>query len=436
MFPASTSSDQLDTQNHEQTSTQPLEAASEPPDNLPPRPSSTIPTTDLSQKTGISTPIEVLRRKSPVISTPEKPNMMEHKPQAGPVDHVASNRRPGISNAPNSRVREKHPKGNKRNETTPRKRKENPGPLDVRSSSTQPSKVVKRQSKARGKSPEFARENGLSIQENSSQPSEEDLFYLLIHRLRQREDSEAASTALREQMETQIQEMTRANEDLQTQLEQAHHKSLSQEAEIGSHRGLVDRWKVKFGKLRAFITGMGNDYECLRREGQAIKSAQETLTGERKVINDSLKHLHETTGRIEQQCGKHQAQFTEICHDLGSLQQTLALAQGKVTDGKRLLLQEKRRVSMLENFIRDHSTKQQSQATLIQQQQVDTSNKLDTFFGHVQKCWDDSHSALKSELQPGLGECLKLVRLLCDRDFIKSSDLESVHDNITSLSSR
>lgn len=440
VFPTSISSDKLGTQNSGRSSSELPTATSGPPGNPPSQPSSTMPTTDSSQKVGIGIPAEGLQKKTTPVSISEKTKMQERQPRAGSEDHVedhvVTNRRAGNGSSTSSRVREKNPKGNQTDETTPRKRKENPGPLDVRSSAAHPSKVVKRQSKEKGKLRQSARGKGPTIEQTSSEPSEEDLFYLLIHRLRQREDSEAASAALREQMETQIHEMARTNEDLQAQLEQAHHKSQNQEAEIGSHRGLIDRWKAKFGKLRAFITGIGNDYECLRREGQAIKSTQQILTGERKVINDSLKHLYETTDRIEQQWGKHRAQFAEISNDLSSLQQSLSIAQGKVTDGQRLLIQEKRRVSMLENFIRDHSIKHQKQATMIQRQQAETSSKLDRFFEHVQKTWDSSNGALKSEFQPALFECLKLVRLLGDRDSIKPSDLNTVHDTISALSGR
>lgn len=362
---------------------------------------------------------------------------MDHQLHARSEEYrdVTISRR-GIDHSPKGGARER-PKASRLKETTLQKTNENHTPLEPRpSSSTQPSKVVKRQGKPKGKPTHSTRENGSSILGSPAQPSEEDLFYILIHRLRQREDSEAASAALKEHMEVQIREMTRVNEDLQAQLEQAHHHSLNQEAEIGSNRGLIDRWKAKFAKLRAFLVGIGNDYECLRKEGQAIKSTQTTLGEERQAINESLNRLYENTDRMEQQWNKHQKQFTDVRHDVGSIQQSLSIAQAKVTDGKRLLSQEKRRVSVFENFIRDHSIKQQNQTTQMQQRQVETKDKLDLFFDYVQKRWDDSQSALKSEVQPGLDECLKLVRLLCDQDCIKPIDLQTVHDTIHALSNR
>jgi hypothetical protein len=388
---------------------------------------------DFSQKTSTSTPGDPSPPKLPNISTLERIGTVEHQSRVRSGDsHDSCRDQRSSDNCLAENAGESPLRTGQRNQ----ERNGTHGPLDVLNSATQPSKVMKRRIGSKGKSPGLPHQNGPQIQGSSSQPSEEDLFYLLIHKLRQREDSEAASAALREQMESRIHEMVRVNEDLQSQLEQAHRRFQNQEVEIGSHRGLIDRWKVKFGKLRAFITGVGNDYECLRKEGQAIKSAQAILAGERQVITESLKSLYEGTSRVEQQWSKHQTEFTEMCHDVSALRKSLSIAHEKVADGKTLLLEEKRRVAILENFIKDHSTRQQKQATLIQQRQVETTNKLDLFFDHVQKCWLDSRSILESEVQQGLGECLNLVRLLSDRDFIKPADLHAVHDTIRAISGR
>ncbi|KAK2761645.1 hypothetical protein FQN54_001473 [Arachnomyces sp. PD_36] len=409
------------------------------PENTPSRHSSATPNLDSSRKRSIPAPNDHAQGKPPTTSIPEKPDMMEFHANPSEKHHDVIDEQPEFDHPPLGKASEKEPNTSQVCRATPQKRDDHTGPLGVRSSAAQPSKVMKRQHKDKGrpgKPPQLPHDTGFSTEGLSSQPSEEDLFYLLIHRLRQREDSEAASAALREQMEAQIRDITQENEELQIQLGQANDKCQNQESEIGAHRGLIDRWKAKFGKLRAFITGIGNDYECLRKEGQTIKSTQSTLAGESRAINESLRHLFENTDRIEQQWSKRQDQWTQIRHDIGCLEQSLTVAQRKVDDGRQLLLQEKQRVSVLENFIRDHSLKQQKQASSILQQQAETVHKLDSLFDHIQESRDDSLRAFKSEVQPEITECLKIVKVLSDRDSMGPRDLETVHDAIHTLSTR
>ena len=431
-------SNQTDSQAEKEKPEQPTRPVQKPLGAFPHRPLEKPSNPISSQASNASTPMEPTGVQSSIAPTPTDTDRNEAQFHSGLGEHNDGPNARGHINSSSLRNNSiaKHSKSSRRDRDNSEKRNETPGPLKVRPTVSQPSKVTKHQTKARNKSPRLPSGNGPAIRGPPSQPSEEDLFYLLIQKLRQREDSEAASTALKEQMEAKIHEITQENENLQTRLEQANHRFQSQEAEIGSHRGLIDRWKVKFSKLRAFVAGMGNDYDCLRKDGQTLKSAQAALDGERRSINENLKHLYENTGRIEQQWSKHQTQITEVRHNVGSLQQSLSVTQDKVTDSNRLLFQEKHRVSTLEKFIKNYSIKQQERSTLIQEQQAETVKKLDAVFDHVEKRWQDSQCRLKAEVQPGLVECLELVKLLYNRESISPDDLQAVHDSIHTVSDR
>jgi transcriptional antiterminator Rof (Rho-off) len=87
----------------------------------------------------------------------------------------------------------------------------------------------------------------------AGQPSEADLFYMLINKLKRRDEAEAAAMALNEQMKEELCKADQEKKTLAAQLDQAVARSRTQDSEITSQRDLIDRWKAKFARLRAIV---------------------------------------------------------------------------------------------------------------------------------------------------------------------------------------
>lgn len=275
-----------------------------------------------------------------------------------------------------------------------------------------------------------------SVPTMTPQASEEDLFYLLIHKMRQREESDRAAAGLKKKQEAEIVEITQVNQKLRHQLKEAELRCQRQETAINTNRDLTERWRVKFEKLKTFTNGIGKCYEDLRKDGQVIKSAQAALREEKQHMQDNLAKIHDDAKMIGEQCLQQKAQVAAIRHEVNSLEQALVVRGDLVKEKDKLIIQERNRVIGLENFIRSYSSKQQKQAASIEQKQSETLTKINSMSGHMESCWKTSHSALKAELESAVGSCLELLRSLSSRETAKSTDVTILSNCISALSSR
>jgi hypothetical protein len=139
---------------------------------------------------------------------------------------------------------------------------------------------------------------------------------------------------------------------------------------------------------------------------------------------------------IGEQCRQQGAQLSGTRHELNVLEQSLVVSEERVKGRDVLIVQEKNRVAVLENFIRSHSLKQEKQATLIQQKQLETLTKINSMFDNVTSCLKASYSTVKAELEPELGSCLEILRSLSSRETAKSINLTGLGDSVNALSSR
>ncbi|PGH13095.1 hypothetical protein AJ80_06467 [Polytolypa hystricis UAMH7299] len=296
------------------------------------------------------------------------------------------------------------------------------------------SKVTKQQRFPKGQS------NGAAIPGNpkppitGTQPSEEDLFYLLIRKLKQRDAVDAANTALKERLENQILDVTQENEALHFQLKEAGARCDKKEAELNDQRKLVERWKIKFTKLRNLMGDFGNNFEDLRKDGQRLKSEQAYLAEQSRHIREDIGRLGEDTDRIRKHWSQYKSSVSGIQYEVGSLEQSLIVAETKSSERDRVILQQKNQVATLENYIRTYASRQQKQGHLLQQNQLEALSKM----GSIQELLEESREAvnslLKAEISPKIDSCLGLLKLLDQKNWAKPAELAEVAGSIRGLS--
>lgn len=270
----------------------------------------------------------------------------------------------------------------------------------------------------------------------SSKPSEEDLFYLLIHKLKKREETQAAATALKEEMENKLHNVKEENETLRSRLQQAELHNKSQEAEKVSQRGFIKRWKVKFGKLRNLVRDIGHDQETLRREGQRLKSTQTALTEEGHQLMENVKQLNNGTDQARKFLSKHKAQLSGMQNEFNSLEECVRMTNLKSSEESKALAREQNRTATLESFIRSSSDKTLRQMTLLQQNQAETISRIQSTHDQINASLANSHAIIKSDLEPPLTSCLEMLKSVNSREFVEPAQLAQVDASIQDVSSR
>lgn len=250
-----------------------------------------------------------------------------------------------------------------------------------------------------------------------TQPSEEDLFYLLIHKLKRRDQAEAAATALNEEMEAKLQEVSRENETLKNQLKQAETLHIASETEKVAQRGLIERWKVKFNKLRNLMITVGDGHELLRRDGQLLKSVQTALVQGSNHLQINLKELATNTGEINETIAQKNLELANMQSDLVALKHQVLLTDNKLKSSEDALAQEKSRTATLEAYIRAHSSKSLKRIASLQHTYAETSSKIESLCKGLKEFIAVSQSSVKTELSASLKTCVEMLGKVSTREF-------------------
>ncbi|KKZ68252.1 hypothetical protein EMCG_06075 [[Emmonsia] crescens] len=269
-----------------------------------------------------------------------------------------------------------------------------------------------------------------------SQPPEEDLFYMLIHRLKKRDEMEAETAAMKERIEEEVFELIRANDNLRCKLRESELICKNQQEQLNARNSLVERWKVKFSKLRSFVTSVGNDFEVLRKEGQLLKSTQNSLFQEKDHIHEALKQMSNSTDQLRTRWSQHRETITGAQQEFNSLEKSLLVATTKVTDADKLISMERNRVATLENYINNYSDQHQKQAAEIEQKQCQTISKIDAIHKNLEGSWNLSQYTSKDEMESGFSSCISLLKSLSQQQTMKPHDLDKVESAIRDLSTR
>ncbi|KAJ9298580.1 hypothetical protein DTO271G3_3547 [Paecilomyces variotii] len=311
----------------------------------------------------------------------------------------------------------------------------NGGPVLPTPLTTRKYKVTKNRKKQRSGVGGSRRESPM-LSNDDSRPSEEDLFYLLIQRLRQREEQEASDSALREQMKSDIVELSEENQSLRAQIEQCRSRQEEQEIEIDTRKRQSEQWKMKLSKLRRVLNGLGKEYKILRDEANDLKRTEAGLLQEKSELVRCLDEIKVNIDQAALKVSQQPAHVAAITADFNVMTQALRSAQDKTSYYHDRLLYEQRRVSKLELYIQSSATEHSLQLKFTKEMQSQVLDKLDTAIEHVKQRWESSQAILQSAISPVLQECLESMNALLQKNAVEKSDIRDLNQSLaTQMSS-
>lgn len=192
---------------------------------------------------------------------------------------------------------------------------------------------------------------------NTQQATEDELFKLLIQKLKKREEAEIAASKLRDELKTSLHTAVENNKQLMARLNELDRQYKVQKKEKIAQKQSVERWKLKFGKIRGLMVGIADHQERLLKEYRAIRKEQVSLNVEKDQMHDNLNYLTESSKGLGKNISQYKAQLTGIVHQFTAeeeaLKSLLKSKESKLKDTEQLLAEKNQAIEETRAFARN-----------------------------------------------------------------------------------
>jgi hypothetical protein len=278
--------------------------------------------------------------------------------------------------------------------------------------------------------------NGPIASPRETLPSEEDLFYLLMHRQRQRKDAETKVMVRQKQLETANARLGQQNENFQRQLSAACTSRDQSAAEASLQKVAMEDFKAGFQKLKGFVNGLINDYSALRQQADQMKNSQQRLISEKEHLYLELQGFRIASAASERTMSNIVSTVAKVRQSMGPLEQSLIDSKNALEGESRLLSKERKKNKKLETYLLQVATNQNRYSFAIQNEQKAILGQLRDITSKIHVV-EKATTAEPQPLQlPGLDECVRMLIKLHDADRVVPADITQVTDAVRTLSQR
>ncbi|KAJ5720440.1 uncharacterized protein N7483_008374 [Penicillium malachiteum] len=275
------------------------------------------------------------------------------------------------------------------------------------------------------KSKPLRRQNANSMRPGPQNLTEDKLFELLIGRMRQREESEAAAACMQREIEAQNVQLTKQNQELQQKVQFFNKRLHESDAECQANRSLLGEWKAKIRNFKQVVNELGHGYDSLGDEAQKLKDTVISLEKEKsdltEVVNQIKMRIAQAEGTIEvQQNNRHESE-----KQIMMLEQYLHGSKKREEVAQKQLTDQKTRIATLESYIQNCASVQARQLGLIKEGQQgllekltarittmtdDSVNAKDTLLLAIKSGFEDWHSSMQSLAEKSSAEQANVAR--------------------------
>jgi hypothetical protein len=269
---------------------------------------------------------------------------------------------------------------------------------------------------------------------NNVQLGEDDLFELLITKVKQREESEYAATLIQQQVKNENMVLKEENLNLQDQLKKCQGKLAKTSSESRSQRAQIDKWKTKLGTFQGVLNEVGREYGRVQEQARELKEATVSLGREKDEIQYSLDKIRvqlvHDAERLEGQGNK----LSNSEQTVARLREALNHSKEREDLIKTQLSSEKKRITTLETYIQNESQGQVRYLALVRNDQRNMAEKLNSACELFATSCVKSQDNILSKLGPALENCIVSVERLkeqCSTESINGQTLTSSVEEAT-----
>lgn len=267
------------------------------------------------------------------------------------------------------------------------------------------------------------------------QPSEEDLFFMLINRMKRRDEAELSSRSLQEKLQRELSRVTQLNSKLQNNLDEAGKHDEKQSQDLKAAKDMIESWKAKFEKLKGLLDSLGAGLKSSRLESQQAKASQASCSKELTELHFEIKRLMGDNNDASHRCRSHQTQLSNFKHVIEDLQHSVLLARSIAEERDRTIREDRCRIAKLENHIRSQTSRQLAQGHLLHGMQEQALGRLQDLC-HNLDTWVSSSDSQADGTKDGLKEAITLLHSLNERESLGPTDLDSIRDAIKQVASQ
>ncbi|KAJ5785286.1 uncharacterized protein N7503_010498 [Penicillium pulvis] len=243
---------------------------------------------------------------------------------------------------------------------------------------------------------------------NKAEPqelNEDSLFRLLIGKMKQREESEAAATLMRHQMETQNTLLKDENEGLRQQIDVSQLRLQNSVEEAKMKRSLLSEWKKKIRNFKQVVNELGHGYDALRDQADHHRETAMCLDIER---SDLTKAIDETKIRISQAEGTIDTLQNKLAENgkvIALLEQSLSSSREGEENAKSQLSEQKKRVVTLESYIQNFALSHTKKLDVMKEGQKSMIENITTSLNAVTRNSTSHKDAVLLAIRDAFEDC-------------------------------
>ncbi|KAJ5583456.1 hypothetical protein N7535_002076 [Penicillium sp. DV-2018c] len=271
---------------------------------------------------------------------------------------------------------------------------------------------------------------------NNAQLSEDDLFGLLITRVKQREESEQAATLIQQQVQKNNEILKEENLNLQDQLKKCQGQLAKTSSESRSQRAQIDKWKTKLGVLQSVLNEVGREYGRVQEQARELKEATISLGKEKDEIQSSLDTIRFQLQRDSERLEGQRNKLADSEQTVARLREALNHSKEREDLTKAQLANEKKRIISLEAYIQNESQSQARYLALMRNDQRQMSEKLDSACELYATSCVKSQENILSKLGPALEHCVTSIEMLKEQSSAEMENGQSLTSSVEEAAAR
>ncbi|KAJ5939951.1 hypothetical protein N7516_000119 [Penicillium verrucosum] len=271
---------------------------------------------------------------------------------------------------------------------------------------------------------------------NGVQLSEDDLFELLIKRMKQREESEQAAAAIQRQVTNENMGLKEENLNMHDRLKKCQGQLSKASSESRSQRAQIDKWKAKLGTFKGVLNELGREYGVVREQAKELKEATMSLEREKSEIQRSLNEIRLKVSNNAETIKDQRERLSISEATVASLREALDHSEKRGDLTKSQLSNEKKRIATLEAYIQNESQSQSRYLALVRNDQRKMAEKLDSACELFTTSCFKSQDNILAKLSPTLEHCLASVQGFKEQCASETMNVQDFTNSVHEATSR
>ncbi|KAJ5435269.1 hypothetical protein N7491_005864 [Penicillium cf. griseofulvum] len=268
------------------------------------------------------------------------------------------------------------------------------------------------------------------------QLSEDDLFELLITKMKQREESEQAAAAIQRQLTNENIKLKEDTLNLQDRLKKCQGQLAKTSSESRSQRAQIDKWKAKLGTFKNILNELGREYGAVREQAKELKEATMSLDREKREIQHSLDEIKLKVSNSEETIRDQRERISVSEGTVANLREALDHSEKRGDLIKAQLSNENKRIATLEAYIQNESRSQSRYLALVRDGQTRMTEKFDSACELFTTSYVKSQDNILSKLSSALELCLTSVQGLKEQCSAETMNVQGFTSSVQEAASR